>query len=402
MATFPRSKKEEADALLIQLYDSLEADTERLVITGWPARDSSGTITPQMREIRDLLLADGLIWESRRMSLGITEKGVAKVESARRSQVLRMELDAPYPTIPEELKRELEYWVQHQHDGEPGSNHWIQIQARIDHLRYLDQRNVEVQEMAKRTYGNPTPSLAPERAIKVLENQIAAVEELRTERFGSSRREEWTTTSGSVLHAAFAAGHPIFDAFSAAQAIAFNAHDNEAKLRQIANDNLDHQAAVLRSAIQQLGWDLPEVSESFHPAGSQHDAYVQIREIVQTVKSELIIVDTYVDETLWSLLRNVSPLVTLKVLTMKARPDFTLEAKHFIAQHGGTVESRITNDYHDRFLVIDKATVWHLGASIKDAGRKAFALTEFVQPSIRSAVMADVEATWNAATRLPL
>ena len=150
MDTFPRSKKEEADALLDQLYDSLDGDTERLAVAGWPARDSSGAVTPQMRAIRDLLLADGLIWESRRMSLGITEKGVAKVESSRRSQVLKMELDAPYPTRPETLEQELEYWVRHQHDGEPGSNHWVQAQARIDHLRYLNQRSMEAQEMAKR------------------------------------------------------------------------------------------------------------------------------------------------------------------------------------------------------------------------------------------------------------
>lgn len=151
MATFPPSKNEEADALLVQLYDSLDADTKRLVIAGWPARDSSGTITPQMREIRDLLLADGLIWESRRMSLGITQKGVAKGEGVRRSQVLKMELDAPYPMMPERIKRELEYWVRHQHDGEPGSNHWIQAQARIDHLRHLDRRRLEAQAMAKRS-----------------------------------------------------------------------------------------------------------------------------------------------------------------------------------------------------------------------------------------------------------
>ena len=151
MTTFPRSKKEEADALLDQLYDSLDGDTERLAVTGGPARDSSGAVTPQMREIRDLLLADGLIWESRRMSLGITEKGVAKVASARGSQVLKMDLDAPYPTRPEEIEQELEYWVRRQHDGEPGSNHWIQAQARIDHLRYLNQRRVEAREMAKRS-----------------------------------------------------------------------------------------------------------------------------------------------------------------------------------------------------------------------------------------------------------
>ena len=87
---------------------------------------------------------------------------------------------------------------------------------------------------------------------------------------------------------------------------------------------------------------------------------------------------------------------------MKTKGDFPLEAKHFIAQHGGQVEARLTNDYHDRFIVVDHVTVWHLGASIKDAGKRAFALTEFERSSIRNSVIADIEATWNASTALPI
>jgi len=402
MNTFPRSKKEEADSILDQLYDGVEGDSRLLIVTGWPARDSSGRITPYMRDLRDVLLSDGLIWESSSGAIGITDKGVNKVESSRASQFLKTQLDVPFPTTPKAIREELELWIRRQQDREPGSNHWNQVQSRIDHLRYLDKETVEGEQMAKRNYGGTAPSLAPEKAIKILENQIATAEALRTEPFGSAKREEWKTTSESVLNSAFNPGCPIFDSFSAAQAIAFNMNDSDVKLRQIANENLDQLLAVLRSAVEQLGWQLPEPSEAFHPAGSQHDAYVEIRRIVQTATTELIIVDTYVDETLWGLLTNVSGSVKLRVLTMKTKGDFPLEAKHFIAQHGGQVEARVTNDYHDRFIVVDHATVWHLGASIKDAGKKAFALTEFERSSIRNSVIADIEVTWNASTALPI
>jgi hypothetical protein len=402
MNNFPGSKKQEADELLGQIYDQVEGDSRRLLAAGWPARDSAGRITPHMRDLREVLLADGLIWESTSRSLGITDKGVAAVERARVSHSLKMQIDAPFPTAPEAIKDELEFWVRRQQDGEPGSNHWNQVQARIDHLRYLDQRTVEGKQMAKRNYGSAALSLAPEKAIKILQNQIAAAESLRSEPFGSARREEWKTTSESALYAAFNASSPVFNSFSAAQAIAFNMNDSDAKLRQIANENLDQLLAVLRSAEEQLGWQTPEPSEKFLSAGSQHDAYVEIRGIIQATKTELMIVDTYVDGTLWSLLKNVGQSLNLRVLTMKTQTDFALEAKLFIAQHGGQVEVRITTDYHDRFLVIDRATVWHLGASIKDAGKKAFAMTEFERPSIRSSVIADIEATWKAARTLPI
>jgi hypothetical protein len=402
MSGFPRSKKEESDSFLDQLYDQVQGDSRTLILMGWPARDPSGRITLHMRELRDILLSGGLIWESSSGAIGITDSGATKVENGRASQFLKMQLDAPFPTTPRAVSEELEFWVRRQHDGEPGSNHWNQVQARIDQLRYLDQKVMEEEQMAKRNYRGTPPSLAPEKAIQILENQIAAAEALRDERFGSAKREEWRTTSESVLNATFSSGSPIFDSFSAAQTIAFNVHDSDTKLRQIANENLDQLLAVLRSAVEQIGWQLPEPSEAFHPAGSQHDAYVQIRGIVQTAITELIIVDTYVDETLWRLLTNVSHSIDVRVLTMKTKADFSLEAKHFIAQHGGQVQVRVTNDYHDRFIVADRAAVWHLGASIKDAGKKAFALTQFERSSIRNSVIADIEATWNASTPLPI
>ena len=165
---------------------------------------------------------------------------------------------------------------------------------------------------------------------------------------------------------------------------------------------MDQLLAVLRSAVEQLRWQLPEPTEAFHPAGSQHDAYVQIRGIIQTAKSELMIVDTYVDGTLWSLLSNVGQSLTIRVLTMKTTADFSLEAKHFVAQHGAQVEVRTTLDYHDRFLVVDGMTIWHLGASIKDAGKKEFAMTALESPVIRGSVLADVETTWNAASPMAI
>lgn len=402
MSTFPHSKKEEADNFLDLLCDRVEGDSERLIVTGWPARDSSGRITPHMRSLRDILLSEGLIWESSSGAIGITDKGISKVESGRAFQSLTSQLDAPFPTTPDAIREALEFWIRLQQNHDPGSGQWNRVQTRIDHLRYLDQRAVEEEQMAKLNHSATTSSLAPEKAIKILENQIAVAEALRNERFGSAKREEWKTTSESVLAASFSPGSPVIDSFGAAQAIAFNINDSDAKLCQIANRTLDQLLAVLRSAIEQIGWRLPEPSEAFHPAGSQHDAFVQIRGILQTATTELIIVDTYVDETLWGLLTNVRDFVNLRVLTMKAKADFALEAKHFIEQHGHRVEARKTDDYHDRFIVVDHMTVWHLGASIKDAGKKAFALTEFERSSIRKSVIEDIEATWDASPRIQI
>lgn len=385
----------------MKIYDLVEGESHRLLVTGWPARDASGRIPQELRDLKDMLLSDDLIQESTSGSLGITDKGIAEVQKLFASRALKFELDMPFPTTGDEIGSELDHWVRRQNDGEPGSIHWERVQARIDHLRYLENKAKEGGALAKKGLSS-SPLLAPEKALKILEAQIASAENLRLESFGSVLRDEWTTTAESALARAFNQGDPVLMSFGAAQGIAFTSGDSEANLRNVVNEQLDRMLAVLRSAVEQLKWQLPEVTEVFHPAGSQHDAYVGIRTIVTAASSELMIVDTYVDETLWTLLKNVSKPLTVRILTQNMRGDFALEAKRFVAQHGSRVEIRTTRDYHDRFIVADRAAVWHLGASIKDAGNKAFAMAELQGPTIRSAVITDLESTWNGATPVPI
>jgi len=88
-----------------------------------------------------------------------------------------------------------------------------------------------------------------------------------------------------------------------------------------------------------------DANQVYLPAGSQHDAYVELRKIVQLAKNDLLIVDPYVDETLWELLTNVQATVKLRILTREMKNDFRLEARKFTAQHGHKIEVRTTSKY---------------------------------------------------------
>ncbi|HTG62805.1 MAG TPA: hypothetical protein VMG63_25805, partial [Terriglobia bacterium] len=100
--------------------------------------------------------------------------------------------------------------------------------------------------------------------------------------------------------------HPNVQAFGAAQCGVYHpGYDTEAYLRQQANEQLERMVAVLKSTVDQLRWQLSDPTQVFLPAGSAHDAYVEIRKIVQSATSEILIVDPYVDGTLWTLLTNV-------------------------------------------------------------------------------------------------
>ena len=134
--------------------------------------------------------------------------------------------------------------------------------------------------------------------------------------------------------------------------------------------------------------------QRFFPAGSDHEAYVQIRQIIEKARTEVRIVDSYVDHTLWALLTNVPPGTAIQVLTSTMKGDFLLEAHKFVKQHGSRAEVRESKSFHDRFLVIDRSDCWHLGASIKDAGAKAFLISEIQNQAIKKATLDVIESEW--------
>ncbi len=151
------------------------------------------------------------------------------------------------------------------------------------------------------------------------------------------------------------------------------------------------------------GFSMPvDANPVYLPAGSQHDAYIELRKIVQLAQSDMLIVDSYVDDTLWELLSNMQRSARLRVLTQQMKKDFRLEARKFSAQHGNAIEVRTTSKYHDRFIIEDNRRCWHIGASIKDAGNKAFAFSELLRPELVKLVIADVENEWSAAASVTL
>lgn len=247
------------------------------------------------------------------------------------------------------------------------------------------------------------PTLQPERAIPILENLISQADSLVNEQSDSTKRQQWAHTGEGALLAALGNKHPNIQAFGAAQCGVYHpGYDTESYLRQQANEQLESMVAVLRSTVDQLRWQLPDPTQVFLPAGSAHDAYVEIRKTVQSATSEILIVDSYVDGTLWTLLTNVPSSAKIRIMTTQMKGDFALEGKKFAAQHGNTIEVRQTQQYHDRFVVTDGDRCWHLGASIKDAGNKAFAMSEILSPAIKAAVRTDLDTTWNAAHPVPL
>ncbi|HUO14321.1 MAG TPA: hypothetical protein VMX38_04985 [Verrucomicrobiae bacterium] len=192
------------------------------------------------------------------------------------------------------------------------------------------------------------------------------------------------------------------DEFHRSQCGAYSPYDTPEYLLNQANDQLRGMVGAINSTVRQLRWQLPDPNQVFLPAGSTHDAYVEVRKLCSTATKSITIVDSYVDDTLWPLLKNLPTTTAICILTMQMKSDFALEGRKFVAQHGNTVEVRTTKSYHDRFILLDGTKCWHCGASIKDAGNKAFAMSEILSPALVAAVVTDAQNTWNAASVVPL
>ena len=91
---------------------------------------------------------------------------------------------------------------------------------------------------------------------------------------------------------------------------------------------------------------------------------------MSSAKEEIIIIDNYAGKKLFDIIRNI--MVSIKVYTNNID---TISKDKYEGQYSN-LEIINTNIFHDRFILIDRKTLYHSGASFKDLGKKCFAITK--------------------------
>ncbi len=108
--------------------------------------------------------------------------------------------------------------------------------------------------------------------------------------------------------------------------------------------------------------------------GQVFDAYAFVSDIVRTAKSSIILLDNYVDDTVLTLLGKRSDNVTATIYTKTISNQLRLDLQRYNSQYA-PIEVKSFSDAHDRFLIIDQTELYHIGASLKDLGKKWFAFS---------------------------
>lgn len=119
---------------------------------------------------------------------------------------------------------------------------------------------------------------------------------------------------------------------------------------------------------------LPPVEGIFFN-GQIFDAYAFSAQLVKSAKSSLLLIDNYVDESVLLLFSKRAPSVTATIYTKQITPQLQLDLTRHNSQYP-QIDIRTYQQAHDRFLIIDNTEVYHIGASLKDLGKKLFAFSK--------------------------
>lgn len=124
---------------------------------------------------------------------------------------------------------------------------------------------------------------------------------------------------------------------------------------------------------------LPPVEGIFYN-GQIFDAYKFATDLIKSAKHSLVLIDNYVDETTLLMLSKRSKGVSATIYTAKISKQLQLDLDKHNDQYP-PIQVRTYKESHDRFLLIDETEVFHIGASIKDLGKKMFAFSKMNEPA---------------------
>ncbi|WP_455638490.1 virulence RhuM family protein [Parabacteroides sp.] len=118
---------------------------------------------------------------------------------------------------------------------------------------------------------------------------------------------------------------------------------------------------------------LPPVEGVFYD-GQLFDAYKFVADLIRSATKSLILIDNYIDDTVLTLFTKRIPGVSVTIYTAQISKQLSLDLQRHNSQYE-PIDIRQFRQSHDRFLIIDEKELYHIGASLKDLGKKWFAFS---------------------------
>ncbi len=135
--------------------------------------------------------------------------------------------------------------------------------------------------------------------------------------------------------------------------------------------NLENDMQFVKSNIKN---NTLEIKQGIFYNGQVYDAYIFVNDLLKNTIKEVTLIDNYIDENiliLFSKYKNIK----FTIITQSISKQLKLDIEKYNKQYNNlTIKN--SNKFHDRFLIIDEKEVYHIGASLKDLGKKVFAFSK--------------------------
>ena len=158
---------------------------------------------------------------------------------------------------------------------------------------------------------------------------------------------------------------------------------NKVELKQLAyQESTDRR---IEEIFDYLG-DVKNTMQTVFFEGQIFDAFSLITSLIIKAKSEIILIDNYVDITTLNALSKKGKGVKAVVFTSQRNKLSNIDIDTFNRQYA-PLKIIHTDAFHDRFMILDRKTAYHIGASIKDAGKKSFAISPLEDVTLIKAIL---------------
>ncbi|KIM13019.1 MAG: DNA-binding protein [Sulfurovum sp. FS08-3] len=154
---------------------------------------------------------------------------------------------------------------------------------------------------------------------------------------------------------------------------------NSDKITNERFKELENDVTLLKSKVENISNSLEDttlrVKQGIFFDGETYDAYVFINDLLSNAKSEVVLIDNYISESVFTLFSKY-PNLSIKIYTGNISKQLKLDYQKYTSQYQNIELIEFKNS-HDRFLILDKKEVFHIGASLKDLGKKWFGFSKF-------------------------
>ena len=142
--------------------------------------------------------------------------------------------------------------------------------------------------------------------------------------------------------------------------------------------NLENDVNILKSQMSEVKSLVKnnklETNQGIFYDGQVYDSYGFILDLIKQAKNEIILIDNYIDDTVLTLFSKI-PNIKITIYTNTISKQLKLDFEKYSKQYDN-ITLKIFLNSHDRFLILDKKEIFHIGASLKDLGKKWFAFSK--------------------------